>query len=60
MTFTGTLSDINGALEGLSFTPDANYFGDADLTITSNEIRATTAPMARRRTRTAWRSPSPR
>ncbi len=29
MTFTGTISDINSALAGLSFAPTPNYFGTA-------------------------------
>ena len=29
MTFTGTLANINTALDGLSFTPTANYNGAA-------------------------------
>ncbi len=37
VTFTGTLADINVALNGLSFAPTANYKGPATLTITSND-----------------------
>jgi uncharacterized repeat protein (TIGR01451 family)/uncharacterized protein (TIGR03382 family) len=37
MTFTGTLTAINAALQGLRFAPDANYNGGAVLTITSND-----------------------
>jgi VCBS repeat-containing protein len=37
ITFTGTLSNINNALEGLSFSPNANYTGAAGLTISSND-----------------------
>ena len=33
MTFTGTIDDINAALEGLSFLPSANYNGPASLDI---------------------------
>ncbi|HYO09542.1 MAG TPA: tandem-95 repeat protein, partial [Tepidisphaeraceae bacterium] len=37
MTFTGTLASINAALDGLGFTPDANYNGAASVQITSND-----------------------
>lgn len=37
MTFTGKLSDINGALDGLEFTPASNYSGQATLTLTTND-----------------------
>ena len=37
MTFTGTLSNINTALNGMSFTPNANYFGPSLLTITTDD-----------------------
>lgn len=37
MTFTGTITDINAALNGLTFTPTANYNGPATLTITTND-----------------------
>ncbi|MEC4813836.1 MAG: Calx-beta domain-containing protein [Scytonema sp. PMC 1069.18] len=37
MTFTGTLTDINAALEGMSFLPSENYSGDASITITTND-----------------------
>ncbi len=33
MTFTGTIGDINAALNGLAFTPDANFTGAASLRI---------------------------
>ncbi len=33
MTFTGTLSDINAALNGMSFTPTTSYLGAAALQI---------------------------
>ena len=38
MTFTGTLADINTALNNLSFQPLANYNGAAALTITTNDL----------------------
>ncbi|WP_224245435.1 Ig-like domain-containing protein [Hyalangium gracile] len=38
MTFTGTLAAINAAIQSLTFAPDANYFGEASLTITSNDL----------------------
>ena len=38
MTFTGTLANINTALNNLSFQPLANYNGAAALTITTNDL----------------------
>ena len=38
MTFTATLADVNAALSSLSFTPNANFFGAANLTITVNDL----------------------
>jgi CSLREA domain-containing protein len=37
MTFTGTITDINAALDGLRFDPEANYNGSATLTITTDD-----------------------
>jgi len=37
ITFTATLSDINTALNGLSFTPTADYTGSASLQIVTND-----------------------
>jgi hypothetical protein len=37
MTFTGTIMEINSALEGLIFDPSANFFGAATLTIATND-----------------------
>ena len=37
MTFTGWESDINAALEGLKFTPNVDFLGTAQLTITTND-----------------------
>ena len=37
MTFTGTIANINSALNGLEFDPDANFSGDATLEITTND-----------------------
>ncbi|NIE74160.1 DUF4347 domain-containing protein [Pantoea sp. Ap-967] len=37
MTFSGSLSDINAALNGLTFAPTAGYFGTGSLTIESND-----------------------
>ncbi len=37
MTFTGTLADLNAALDGLSFAPTANFNGAASLQITTND-----------------------
>src|SRR5439155_25613488 len=38
MTFTGILSDINAALEGLRYSPNANYNGSATVRITTNDL----------------------
>ncbi|MFZ6045561.1 DUF4347 domain-containing protein [Pseudomonas sp. CR3202] len=38
MTFDGTVSAINNALAGLSFTPTSGYHGPASLQITSNDL----------------------
>ncbi|MES9998399.1 MAG: Ig-like domain-containing protein, partial [Candidatus Thiodiazotropha lotti] len=37
MVFTGTLADINAALLTLTFTPDADFSGDVNFTITTND-----------------------
>jgi VCBS repeat-containing protein len=37
MAFTGTISTINTALSGLTFDPEANYNGAAELTITTDD-----------------------
>jgi hypothetical protein len=37
MTFTGTLANINAALNGMTFTPTLGFSGSASLTITSND-----------------------
>ncbi|MEK7674456.1 MAG: CHRD domain-containing protein, partial [Verrucomicrobiota bacterium] len=37
MTFTGTLTEINAALNGLAFDPAPNYNGSASVSITSND-----------------------
>ena len=38
MTFTGSLSDINVALDGLIYTPDLGYTGTDTLTITTDDL----------------------
>jgi hypothetical protein len=38
MTFTGTLTAINAALEGLLFAPSPGFAGDASLRITTNDL----------------------
>jgi VCBS repeat-containing protein len=42
-TFTGTLTDINNALNGLRFAPSANYNGSALLTVTVDDLGKTGA-----------------
>ena len=37
MTFTGTLASINTALDGLTFTPTADYNGAASIQVVSND-----------------------
>ncbi|MEA2708401.1 MAG: hypothetical protein QOF78_1002 [Phycisphaerales bacterium] len=37
MTFTGTLTNINNALSGMTFAPTANFTGAASLQITTND-----------------------
>lgn len=37
MTFTGAKSDINKALDGLTFEPDLDFDGDATITLTTND-----------------------
>ncbi|MBL8244599.1 MAG: hypothetical protein JNL89_10425 [Rhodanobacteraceae bacterium] len=37
ITFTGTLANVNAALAGMAYVPTANYFGPAQLSITSND-----------------------
>ncbi len=43
MTFRGTLTNINAALNGMSFTPTNGFSGAATLTITSNDLGNTGA-----------------
>jgi VCBS repeat-containing protein len=38
MTFTGTIQDINAALDGLIFTPRKNFPRSATLTLTTNDL----------------------
>ncbi|MFO0904297.1 MAG: tandem-95 repeat protein [Pirellulales bacterium] len=45
MTFTGTLASINTALNGLKFTPTADFFGSGSLTITTNDLGNTGFPV---------------
>jgi hypothetical protein len=37
MTFTGTITNINTALNGMTYTPDPGFGGAASVTITSND-----------------------
>ncbi len=36
LTFNGTETDLNTALDGLTFTPDANFFGTSTLNVTTS------------------------
>ncbi|MDP1612088.1 MAG: DUF4347 domain-containing protein, partial [Sulfuritalea sp.] len=38
MVFTGTVTNINNALAGMSFTPTANYIGSATLSLTTDDL----------------------
>jgi hypothetical protein len=38
MTFSGTLTDVNGALDGLTYMPAAGYSGSDTLSITTNDL----------------------
>src|SRR5262249_44121374 len=38
MTFTGTIANINTALNGMTFTPTSGFTGAASLTITANDL----------------------
>jgi hypothetical protein len=38
MRFRGTLTDINAALAGLTYTPDANYNGSALVSVKTNDL----------------------
>jgi hypothetical protein len=38
MTFVGTLSDINAALDGLVYVPNADFAGSEILTIITNDL----------------------
>ena len=38
VTFTGTMADINNALDGLSFTPTNSFSGNATITITTDDL----------------------
>ncbi len=38
ITFSGTVADINAALDGLTYTPDLNYNGPADIQVSTNDV----------------------
>src|SRR5439155_3983686 len=38
MTFSGALTDINAALDGLKFNPTGGYFGPASIALTVNDL----------------------
>jgi len=38
MTFRGSLSSVNAALSGMSFTPVTNFFGTANVAITTKDL----------------------
>jgi CshA-type fibril repeat protein len=37
ITFTGSIADINLALDGLTYTPTADYYGSATVTVSAND-----------------------
>jgi Ca2+-binding RTX toxin-like protein len=43
MSFTGTLADINAALDGLQFVPSLNFNGEATLELITNDLGNTGA-----------------
>ncbi len=47
MTFTGSLADINTALDGLRFTPTTNFSGAATISVQSNDLGNTGSGGAR-------------
>jgi len=38
LTFSGAIADLNTALDGLTFTPDPNFFGDVVLSLSSADL----------------------
>jgi len=46
MTFTGTIANINAALNGMVFTPTPGYFGAASVAIATND-QGIAAPVVR-------------
>ncbi len=44
MVFTGTLTDTNDALNGLTYTPSTGYAGSAQLEIVSQDLAGNNAP----------------
>ena len=46
VTFTGTVAEINAALNGLSYAPDQNSSGGDTLTITANDNDAAGGPLS--------------
>ncbi len=59
MTFSGTITDINNALNGMTFTHDAGYYGMADVTVTANDQGNTGSGGAQISTNTASVSVEP-
>lgn len=43
-TFYGTMANINAALSNLRYTPVANYFGSAEVSVTVNDLGNTGSP----------------
>jgi hypothetical protein len=59
MTFSGSAAAINAALEGLVFTPNADYAGAAALDVQTSDL-GTAAVVGRSRRPAPLRSPSAR
>src|SRR5262249_39400299 len=44
ITIAATLDDLNAALDGLTYTPDSNYFGPAAISMTTDDQGNTGGP----------------
>jgi hypothetical protein len=53
LTFSGTLNNLNAALQTLTYTPPANFQGTATLTVTTNDQGGTSPDGTRNDPRTA-------
>ncbi len=44
VTFTGTLAQVNAAINGINFTPTGDYAGSASISLTTNDGSTTAGP----------------